>query len=188
VSLQELKSIKITSFNVRGLKNKVKRHRVLNYLKSKHPGIIFLQETYSTIGDELIWKNDWKGEIFLSHGTNHSKGVAILITDKIEYCIANTVIDPLGRYILINGTFGGKDMSLLNYYAPTGNDKKGQLQYFDQIIPLISEYHEKLVFAGDLNVHLNPEIDKKGGKTLQTTAYADRILQTLEEFNLIDVW
>ena len=86
----ELKSIKVTSFNVTGLKYKVKRHRVLNYLKYRHPGILFLQETYTTFGDELIWKTKWKGDIFMSHGTNHSKGVAILIPDKIEYRIINT--------------------------------------------------------------------------------------------------
>ena len=79
-------------------------------------------------------------------------------------------------------------MSLLNYYAPTGNDKNEQLRYFDKIKPQISENHENLVLAGDLNVHRNPDIDKKGGKNLQPSVYADRILQTLEEFNLIDVW
>ena len=182
----ELKSIKVTSFNVRGLINKVNGHRV--DLKTRHPGIIFLQETYSTLGDEIIWKTEWKGDIFMSHGTNHSKGVAILIPDKIEYSITNTELDPQGRYILINGIFNGKHMSLLNYYGPTGNDQKEQLRYFDKIIPLISENHENLVLAGHLNVHLNPEIDKKGGKKLQPSVYADRILQTLEEFNLIDVW
>jgi hypothetical protein len=79
-------------------------------------------------------------------------------------------------------------MSLLNYYAPTGNDKKEQLRYFDKILPLISEHHDNLVFTGDLNVHLNPEIDKKGGKTLQPSVYAERIIQIMEEFNLIDIW
>jgi hypothetical protein len=54
----ELKSIKITSFNTRGLKGKIKRHRVLNYLKTKHPGIVFLQERHTTPGDEIIWKNE----------------------------------------------------------------------------------------------------------------------------------
>jgi hypothetical protein len=184
----ELKSIKITSFNARGLKNKVKRQRVLNFLKSRHPGILFLQETYSTSGDEIIWKTEWKGEIIMSHGTNHSKGVAILIPEQVDYSITNTEVDPQGRYILIKGSFGGKHMSLLNYYAPTGNDKKEQLRYFDTLLPIISENHENLVLAGDLNVHLNPDVDKKGGKTLQPSNYAERILETMEEFNLIDVW
>ena len=65
------KSMSITSFNVRGLKNNTKRQRVLQYLKDKHPGILFLQETYTTQGDELIWKKQWKGDILMSHGTNH---------------------------------------------------------------------------------------------------------------------
>jgi exonuclease III len=157
----ELKSIKITSFNTRGLKGKVKRQRVLNYLKTKHPGILLLQETHTTTGDEKLWKNEWKGDIFMSHGTSHSKGVAILIPHTVDFQITDTEIDNDGRYILLNGTFGGKRMSLINYYAPTCTDKKEQLRYFDKIIPLINEHHENLVLAGDLNVHINPLLDKK---------------------------
>jgi exonuclease III len=161
---------------------------VLNYLKTKHPGIVFLQETHTTSGDQIIWKNDWKGDIFMSHGSSHSKGVAILIPNNLDYQVNDTELDSEGRYILLNGIFCGKRMSLLNYYAPTCTDKKEQLRYFDKILPLINENHENLVLAGDLNVHLNPSMDKKGGKTALTTAYADRILQTMQELNLIDIW
>jgi hypothetical protein len=38
-------SIKISSFNVRGLRNVTKRDRVLRHMKDNYPGILFLQET-----------------------------------------------------------------------------------------------------------------------------------------------
>jgi exonuclease III len=64
---QTLKSIRITSFNARGLKNAIKRDRVLHLLRNKYPGILFLQETYTTQNDECIWKKQWDGDIFMSH-------------------------------------------------------------------------------------------------------------------------
>jgi exonuclease III len=124
----------------------------------------------------------------MSHGTNHSKGVAILIPQNIEYEIQNTDIDPNGRYIILNGKFSGKNLTLMNYYAPTKSDATSQLQYLDILIPKISEYYENLVLGGDLNVNLNPSLDKKGGKTEKTSVYATRLLQVFEEFNLIDIW
>ena len=39
---QKQKSIKITSFNVRGMGNINKRQRVLQFLKLNHPGILYL--------------------------------------------------------------------------------------------------------------------------------------------------
>jgi hypothetical protein len=42
--------------------------------------------------------------------------------------------------------------------------------------------------AGDLNVHLNPEMDKKGGKSTTLSHYASQLLTTMEEFSLIDIW
>jgi hypothetical protein len=63
----------------------IQRQRVLNFVRNKHPGFLFLHETYTTHSDEQTWKAVWKGKIMMSHGMNHSKGVAILIPDNIEF-------------------------------------------------------------------------------------------------------
>ena len=34
--------------------------------------------TYLKVSDEAVWRNEWGGEIYFSHGTSHSKGVCIL--------------------------------------------------------------------------------------------------------------
>ena len=69
----------ILSLNVRGIRDQLKRRSIFAYLKDHSPKIIFLQETYSEPSDEMIWKSEWGGEMFFSHGTKHSKGVCILI-------------------------------------------------------------------------------------------------------------
>jgi exonuclease III len=161
---------------------------VLHYIKNKYPGILFLQETYTTQGDEKIWKNQWDGDIFMSHGSNHSKGVAILIPKEMSYINEAIEIDPSGRYILLNRTFKGKEMSLLNCYAPTCSNCKEQKKFLNTLLPLITKYQENVVWAGDLNVHLNPEMDKKGGKCQIQSQYASQLLTIMEEFSLIDIW
>ena len=54
---------------------------------------IFLQETYSESNDENVWRKEWGGELFFSHGTKHSKGVCILINPteqfQVDYSYSN---------------------------------------------------------------------------------------------------
>lgn len=70
----------ILSLNVRGIRDQLKRRSIFAYLKDHSPKIIFLQETHSEPSDEMIWKSEWGGEIFFSHGTNTVKGYAFLFT------------------------------------------------------------------------------------------------------------
>ena len=67
---------------MRGLNNqKKKRKTIFQWLKSSHPGIILLQETHSLEEDEKAWVSEWDNDIF-AHGTNNSRGVAILLDSK----------------------------------------------------------------------------------------------------------
>ena len=77
--MQEKAKYDILSLNVRGIRDQVKRRSIFQNLKDHNSKIYFLHETYSQPEDEIIWKNEWGGEIFFSHGTKHSKGVNILL-------------------------------------------------------------------------------------------------------------
>jgi len=70
----------IISLNVRGVKNQRKRRSIFCFLKDQKCDFYLLQETYSKPQDELIWKAEWRGDIFFSHGSNHQKGVCILLS------------------------------------------------------------------------------------------------------------
>ena len=45
-------------------------------------------------------------------------GVAILITDKIDFEMKNVLRDKEGHYIMIKGSIQEKDITVLNIYAP----------------------------------------------------------------------
>ena len=77
--MQSIEKSKIISLNVRGIRDQTKRRSILTYLKEQKANFYFLQETYSDVNDELIWQSEWGGKILFSHGTDHSKGVCILL-------------------------------------------------------------------------------------------------------------
>ena len=74
----------IVSFNVNGLRNNLKRKTIFHFLKMKKFDFILLQETHSNQTDEKLWKCEWGGDIFYSHGTNHCNGVAILVKNLLN--------------------------------------------------------------------------------------------------------
>ena len=76
---KEFTDFKLISLNVRGIRSPKKRKALLMWLKERKYDIIFLQETYSTDEVEDIWRTQWQGGLFFSHGTNHSCGVMILV-------------------------------------------------------------------------------------------------------------
>ena len=76
---------KLLSLNVRGIRSFEKRKGMFNWLRKSGADICFLQETYSTKEVEIIWKKQWKGDMFFSHGSFHSKGVLVLVRDNLDF-------------------------------------------------------------------------------------------------------
>ena len=95
-------SLNVVSLNVRGLRDFKKRKSIFMYMRKKNADFVFLQETHSCVPSENQWIKEWGGNILFSHGTNTSKGVAILIKPNIDCKINNVVCDPNGRYIFVN--------------------------------------------------------------------------------------
>ena len=150
-----LSKFDVLSLNVRGIRDQIKRRSIFSYQKDQKANIYFLQETYSERADENIWRNEWGGALFFSHGTTHSKGVCILINPfaqpKVEYYYAN----DSGRIVLITITLNGQKLSLCNVYAP--NDQVNQLQFMQELNNCIIDKSEltSLIVGGDWNCTLS---------------------------------
>ena len=72
------------------------------YLKQKFlNGIFLLQETHSSADIKQVWKIEWNGDIFFSHGPTNSCGVAILIYPGIDLDIQVLQKDEHGRVLAI---------------------------------------------------------------------------------------
>ena len=59
----------------------------------------------------------WK-KIFYATGTQNKAGVAILMSDKIDFKMKNILGDKEGHYLMIKGAIQEEDITILNIYAP----------------------------------------------------------------------
>ena len=76
-------SLPLLNFNTRGLRDYNKRSNLLFKLKEKGTDIAFLQETYWTENLSKKIKQEWDGLIILNHGTEHSRGTAMLFKKEL---------------------------------------------------------------------------------------------------------
>ena len=63
---------------------------------------MFLQEIYSTVSDEIKWKDDFKDEVFYSHGKSNSCGVLIYFIGSKKFFIRNKLSDNDGRTLILH--------------------------------------------------------------------------------------
>ena len=71
----------------------------------------------------------WK-KIFHTNGDQKKAGVAIVITDKIDYDIKAVKREKEGHYIMIKGSIQEEDITIINIYA----HNIGTPQYIRQML------------------------------------------------------
>ena len=96
--------LSIITLNVNGLNVPIKRHRIAEWIIKHDPHICCLQETDLRTGDQYRLKvKGWK-EILQANGQERKKaGVAILISDKIDFKRRAIKRDPEGQFIILKG-------------------------------------------------------------------------------------
>ena len=102
-----------------GLNTPTKRHRLTEWIQKQELYICCLQETHFRPSDAYRLKvRGWK-KIFQANGNQKKAGVAILISDKIDFEIKNVRRDKEGHYIMIKESLQEEDITIINIYAPT---------------------------------------------------------------------
>ena len=95
--------ISIITLNVNGLNAATKRHRLAEWILKQDPYICCLKETHFGPRDTYRLKvKGWK-KIFHANGNQKKAGVAILISDKIDFKIKNVTRNKEAHYVMING-------------------------------------------------------------------------------------
>ena len=83
--------ISIITLSVNGLNAPTKRHGLAEWTQKQDPYVCCLQETHFTFRDTYKLKvRGWK-KIFHANRNKKKSGVAILISDKIDFKIKNTL-------------------------------------------------------------------------------------------------
>ena len=93
--------LSIITLNVNGLNAPIKRQRLAERIQKQDPYICCLQETHLKTRDTYRLKvKGWK-KLFHINGGQKKAGVAILISDKIDFKIKAVKRDKEGHYIMI---------------------------------------------------------------------------------------
>jgi exonuclease III len=110
--------LSILTLNVNGINSPIKRHHLANWIKKEDPTICCLHKTH------LINKNNhwlrmkgWKN-VYQANGPWKKAGVAILISDKVDFKLTLIKWDKKGHSILIKGEIHQKEITIINVYAP----------------------------------------------------------------------
>ena len=77
--------ITILTLNVNGLNAPIKRHRLANRIKIQNPSVCCIQETHLTCKDTQSLKIKGWRKIYQANGEQKTAGVAIFISDKIDF-------------------------------------------------------------------------------------------------------
>ena len=145
--------ISITILNVNGLNAPTKGHRLAKWIQNQDPYICCLQETHFRPRDTYRLKvKGWK-KLFLANGNQKEAGVAMLISDKIDFKIKTLIRDKEGHYIMIKGSIQEEDITIINVYAPN----MGAPQYIRQMLTTMKgEIDSNTIIVGDFNTPLTP--------------------------------
>ena len=110
--------LSIITLNVNGLNAPTKRQRLAEWIQKQDPYIWCLQETHLKTRDTYRLRlKGWK-KIFHAHGDQKKAGVAILISDNIDFEIKAMKRDIEGHCIMIKGSIQEEDTTIINIYAP----------------------------------------------------------------------
>jgi exonuclease III len=180
----------VFSLNANGLVDMVKRQAV--FQKKKGPGIFLLQETHSTVKTSNKFIEQWGNKnIIFAHGTSNSKGVAILFSNNFEYELIREEVDTEGRFLIIDVKINNKMFTIANIYAPTRNFQHEQIIIFKKLQDGIQLFTlENTIIGGDLNLYLNPRLDKLDAMpdTNDNPDYRKNIISFMETEDLVDIW
>ena len=127
--------LSIITLNVNGLNAPTKRQRLAEWIQKQDPYICCLQETHlKTRATYRLNGKGWK-KIFYANGDQKKPGVAILISDKIDFKIKTVKRDKEGHYIMIKGSIQEEYITIINIYAPN----IGASQYVRQMLTSMKE-------------------------------------------------
>ena len=94
----------------------------------------------------------WK-KLFHENRDQKKAGVAILISDKIDFKTKAVKKDKVGHYIMIRLSTQEEDITIINIYAAN----IGELQYVRQMLTSMKgEINNNTTIVGDFNIPFTP--------------------------------
>jgi len=153
----------------------------LNGYKNKTPIYAVYKRPISNQGTHTDWK--WRaGKIYYTNGDQKKAGIAILISDKIDFEIKAVKRDKEGHYIMIKWSIQGEEITIINIYA----HNIGAPQYVRQMLTSMKgEINSNTIIVGDFNTPLKLMDRSTKQKISKET---QNLNDTMGQLDLIDIY
>ena len=174
--------ILIITLNINGLNAPTKRHTLAEWIQKQDPYMCYLQKIHFRSRDTYRLRvREWK-KAFHANGNQKKVGIAILISNKIDFKMKTVTRDKKGHYIMIKRSIQEEDITIVNTYAPN----TGAPQYIRQMLTVIKrEVDSNTIIVGDLNTPLT-SMDRSSRQKINKETQA--LNDTLDQMDLIDIY
>ena len=172
--------LSIITLNVNESDAPTKRQRLAEWIQKQDPYIRCLQETHFKTGDTYRLKvKGWK-KILHENGDPKKAGIAILISDKIDFKIKAVKRDKEGHCIMIKGSIQEEDITII--YSPD----IGAPQYVRQMLTSMKrEINNNTIIVGNFNtpfISMDRSTKQKINKETQT------LNDTVDQLEIIGIY
>ena len=148
--------------------------------------MFLLQETHSSVDNEAEWGMTWRGQVFLSHGTNLSAGVAILFSQHLHLSNISACEVEQGRFQIVQVTIRDMPFVFINVYAY--NSGADRINLFHKLNDKLKQLNSSsvIVVGGDWNCTTHPPVDRNAGEPHPPSA--SLLSSVVTKNDLTDVW
>ena len=117
--------------------------------------------------------------------TNSARGVAVLISSRLEYNVKETRSGNEGRVLNVLLDLDEHTINIVNVYAPTTDTQRRIL--FSSLEQFISNDYDNII-GGDFNCILNTRLDKLAGNPNATQTATFFLNTVIARYQLHDIW
>jgi len=172
--------LSIITLNVIGLNAPTKSQRLAEWIQKQDPYIYCLQETHLKTRDTYRLKVKGWQKLFHTNRDQKKAGVAIFISNKIDFKTKAVKRDKEEHYIMIKGSIQEEDITIINIYALN----IGAQRYVRQMLTSMKGEINTII-VGDFNTPLTSmdrSTKQKINKETQT------LNDTINQLDLIDIY